>query len=223
MPDKKKDPREPKGPAQEAAGSGASSRGRGTADQLGTILSKGLDLAEAGLSLGLKVINRAGAAAVRAATEGGPMAGGYGPPADQFGTEAPPEGPPPPAGHRASPGAGQGPQAQPEYCYVTNRLPLIPGANFKVSFSINNDSMEAAKTVTLRIGDFLGETAGARIEAGDLVVKPTRKTIAPMDFDKFVLQGTVPAGLPPDAYRGQIIVSSGSEFPIPVRLVVMGD
>jgi hypothetical protein len=47
-----------------------------------------------------------------------------------------------------------------------------------------------------------------------------RKSIAPMDFEKFVLTGTLPADAPPDVYRGSVIVGSTDEMSIPVRLVV---
>ena len=41
-----------------------------------------------------------------------------------------------------------------------------------------------------------------------------------MDFEKFVLSGTLPAALPPDVYRGAVIVGSTDEMSIPVRLLV---
>ena len=41
-----------------------------------------------------------------------------------------------------------------------------------------------------------------------------------MDFDKFVLTGTLPAEAPPDVYRGAVIVHSTDEMSIPVRLLV---
>jgi hypothetical protein len=90
-----------------------------------------------------------------------------------------------------------------------------------VSFSINNDSMTSPKRVSLKVEGFLGQTEGSRIEAERFLLKPSRKTIAPLDFEKFVLQGTVPPDVPPDVYHGDIVVSSGSDFRIPVRLVVL--
>jgi hypothetical protein len=41
-----------------------------------------------------------------------------------------------------------------------------------------------------------------------------------MDFDKFVLTGSLPAGAPVDVYRGSLRVGESDELGIPVRLVV---
>ena len=43
-----------------------------------------------------------------------------------------------------------------------------------------------------------------------------------MDFDKFVLTGTLPAVMPPDTYRGAVVVSSTDAMSIPVCLEVGG-
>jgi hypothetical protein len=61
---------------------------------------------------------------------------------------------------------------------------------------------------------------GAQIDALLFAVKPQRRRIAPMDFEKFVLEGTIPPDLPSDVYHGAIVVASGQELSIPVRLVV---
>lgn len=192
-------------------------RERGPADQLGSILSRGLDLAEASLGLGLTVISRMGTLAQQQVLDRISPAS----PAPDLGQAAPTE---------AAPGAavgqpGQTVQAQsvpqePSYC-ITNRLPLAPGGIVEVSFSINNDSMTTPKQVRLTVDGFTGEAEGGRFEAGPFVVKPSRRTIAPMDFEKFVLHGAVPPEVQPDVYHGWVVVTSGSEFRIPIRLVVL--
>jgi len=180
-------------------------------DQVGTILAKGLDLAEAGVSLGVTIISRVGVAAQQkfregmdAATPSGATSPGQAKAEQYSAPDAPPMG------------------AEPEPAFgITNRLPLTPGGTCRISFSVNNDSMTEPKKVDLRIEGFAGDTQGARLDASSFIVKPAQKTIAPVDFEKFVLQGSVPAETPPDVYRGAVIVMSGNELRIPVVLVVM--
>ena len=172
----------------------------GRAEQLGQIIVKTLDLAEAGLSLGITVLSRAGTAAQEALNE-------------RAQEQAPPnvnvaDGRPEPA------------LEDDEGFFLTNRLPLAPGGDGQVSFSITNDSLVEPKRVHLRVEGLLGEQREARIDADAFSVRPMRKSIAPMDFEKFVLTGTLPADAPPDVYRGSVIVGSTDEMSIPVRLVV---
>jgi hypothetical protein len=185
---------------------------RGTIDQVGAILAKGLDLAEAGLSLGVTIMSRVGAVAqekllerVAAATAGAATPGAdiAEPPA----AAAPPPAAPPPA----APASGFG---------ITNRLPVMPGGAVRLSFSINNDSATAAKKVALEVEGFAGDATGRRIDAAGFSVKPAKKVIEPMDFEKFVLEGALPADAPPDIYRGAIVVASDGELRIPVWLAV---
>lgn len=191
-------------------------RERGPADQLGSILSRGLDLAEASLGLGLTVISRMGTLAQQQVLDRISPS-----PAPDLGQTAPTEA----ATGAAVEQPGQTAQAQPvsqepSYC-ITNRLPLAPGGTVEVSFSINNDSMTAPKQVRLTVDGFTGEVEGGRFEVGPFVVKPSRRIIAPMDFEKFVLHGAVPPEVQPDVYHGWVVVTSGSEFRIPIRLVVL--
>jgi hypothetical protein len=178
-------------------------------DQMGVILAKGLDLAEAGVSLGVTIVNRIGSAAQQQVLER--MAAAM--QREATGAAAP-SAPPMPEAAEAPP--------QPEAAafYITNRLPLSPGGTVKVSFSINNDSLVAPKKVALRVEGFQGETTGASLPAESLSIKPETRTIAPVDFEKFVLRGAVPAETPPDVYFGWILVSSDDELRIPVRLTV---
>jgi len=183
-------------------------------DQVGTILARGLDLAEAGVSLGVTIISRVGVAAQQKIREGMDAAAG-------------PGATPPGLDPRQSAEVQQFPDAQspapePEPAYgITNRLPLTPGGAVKISFSVNNDSMTEPKKVDLRIEGFTGDSHGGRLDASTFTVKPAQKTIAPVDFDKFILQGPVPADTLPDVYRGAVTVASDNELKIPVVLVVM--
>jgi hypothetical protein len=189
---------------------------RGQSDQLRAIFTKGLDLAEASLSLGLTVINRVGSAAQEQllSVTRNPQPHAVAPPDSEHA-----------AGVRASAApkatAPEPPPAEePQYC-ITNRLPLAPGGPVKVSFSINNDAVATPKKVRVRLEGFAGETEGARLASEGFTLTPTLKTIAPMDFETFVLQGAVPPETPPDVYQGWVVVSSGEEFRIPVRLVIL--
>lgn len=172
----------------------------GRAEQLGAIIVKTLDLAEAGLSLGITVLTRAGAVAQEALTQ--PPGG-----ATQEDNGVPEEAPPQQV-------------ADEDAFFLTNRLPLAQGGAVNVSFSITNDSLLEPKRVTLRVEALVGELGGVRLDADTFAVRPARKTIAPMDFDKFILTGTLPAAAPPDVYSGAVIVASTDEMSIPVRLLV---
>jgi len=172
-------------------------------DQMGTILAKGLDLAEAGVSLGATILSRVSIAASQRIREGLEAA------AQQEG--AAPGQPPPPPPEEA--------EAEPPYGLV-NRLPLTPGGQARISFSVNNDSMTEVRRVEFMVQGFAGDSGKASIDAAAFAVKPAKKTIAPVDFEKFVLEGPAPADIPPDVYRGVIVVRSDKDLFIPVVLVV---
>lgn len=218
---KKKAPSEPH--SRDDAGSEAKKRRTGepterrpAAEQLGTILTKSLDLAEASLSLGLTMISRVGAMAQREVMDRMAAAGK----ASGAGAAAPGDAPAP-EGHGAR-GEVDPATRSPEQPYViTNRLPLSPGAPVSISFSINNDDMTTPKTLALAVEGFAGELESGRLDATGFTVKPARKTIAAMDFEKFVLEGALPPETLPDVYHGWVVVTSGGEFRIPVRLAVL--
>jgi len=171
-------------------------------DQMGVILAKGLDLAEAGVSLGATILNRVSVAAQQKIREGLDAAGRP--------QSAPPDTPEEPV----EPG-----EAEAAYG-LANRLPLTPGGEVSISFSINNDSMTEVRKVEFKVQGFAGETRQAAIDAATFAVKPAQKTIAPVDFEKFVLKGVVPETIPPDVYRGVVVVRSDKDLFIPVVLVV---
>lgn len=193
-------------PAAKGDGGEESGNGRMRGDQFGAILAKGLDLAEASLSLGLTMITRVGAAAQQQVER---MASAL-PQEPRVAPEAPPREP-------------AGPITADERQYgIGNRQPVTQGGVVRISFSINNDSVSSPKSVTLQPADFVGELEGARIAAERFSVKPQRRRIAPLDFEKFVLEGAIPPDVPSDVYHGAVVVSSGQAFSIPVRLVVQG-
>lgn len=177
-------------------------------DRYGEILAKSLDLAEAGVSLGLTVIGTVGAAAhdkilsrlLEATTPGNAQ------------PAASPAGP--------SPAAPPAEAADASTYGITNRLQLVPGAPVSVSFSINNDSPVEAKQVSLTVEAIAGQSTGAVLLPGTLAVLPSATAIAPMDFEKFVLQGAIPPETPPDVYYGFINVGGEGGTRIPVRLIV---
>lgn len=196
-------------PGGEAAGPGL----RGKVDQVGSLLSKGLDLAEAGLNLGVTLVSRVGVAAQhqileRVMAQAGEAAAAAAPQA----AEAEPAPAPAPV--------AAAPAAESESYGISNRLPLVPGGEVRVSFSINNDSMEAPKKVALSVEGFVGDAHGRRLNPAGFAIRPAKKTIAPMDFEKFVLEGVLPPKAPPDVYRGWIVVNSDNALRIPVWLVV---
>ncbi len=187
----------------------------GKADQIGSLFSKGLELAEAGLSLGLTVIDRVGNVAQQKLFDGVSIGGA-----------SPQPAPVPPQEMGAAPGAATPEPAaappepeMPAYC-ITNRLPLAPGGVVKISFSINNDSLTESKRVSVAFEGMVGESSQHPIPPDAFTVKPARKNIAPMDFEKFVLQGALTPETPPDVYLGSVVVSSEESFRIPVRVVV---
>lgn len=197
---------EPSGPEQRAkpppSGAAGGVELRERLDQMGTILAKGLDLAEAGVSLGATILSRVSLAASQRIREG---------------LEAAAQ--PQPGAPGQSDAPAEEAEADPPYGLV-NRLPLTPGGEARISFSVNNDSMTEVRKVEFRVQGFAGDSGQASVDAAAFTVKPARKTIAPVDFEKFVLEGAVPADVPPDVYRGVVVVHSDKDLFIPVVLVV---
>lgn len=175
-------------------------------ERFGEILARGLDLAEAGMNLGLTVLGTVGNAAQTKIIER---------------MLSPTSEQPPPAAANPAPAAPPEPPQSAAASYgITNRLPLRPGAAVSISFSVNNESAAQPRTVRLVVEDFAGERFATRLPAESLTVAPGEKAIAPMDFEKFVLEGTIPAATPPDNYRGSVVVLGETPMRIPVLLVV---
>lgn len=186
-------------------------------DQIFSIMTKGLDLTEATMTLGLNMINRLGTAAqetiVDRLTGGAP---GSAPSATQ------PHGEPYDTGypHHTDPGAPSAGSGVTEQSWIQNMLPLVPGGSVRVPFSVNNDSPEVEQKVRLYPEGFAGAMSGTSIENNLLSVKPATKIIAPMDFEKFLLVGDIPPNVPPDSYLGWVVVEGVNVIRIPVRLTV---
>ncbi len=183
-------------------------------------MTKGLDLAEAGLSLGLNLVERFGATiqdqvSSRLAQARDALAGATGAPSQASAPAETETGAPPPPSSSARPG----PSAAP-FSGVTNRLPLFPGSPVRVSFSINNDSADAPRQVQLQLEGLIGELSGTQLDPRQFAIEPAAREIAPMDFEKFVITGLVPMGVKSDAYSGWIIVSGQHQLRIPLRLVI---
>lgn len=182
-------------------------------DRFGELLARGLDLAEAGLSLGLTMLGTIGSA-----TQTKIIERMLNPGADEGGAQA---GTREGTGTAAGVAAGTEPAAGQAFG-ITNRLSLRPGGRVRISFSINNESASAEKDVTVLAEVFAGERSGTALPAEALTVTPREAKIAPMDFEKFLLEGTIPETTPPDLYRGSVVVLGDGAMRIPVALSVEG-
>lgn len=191
---------------------------RTSTNQLGAILNKVLELADAGVTLGVNVVSLLRSVAqsrfLEGRVPGGEEAYSYGGPGDA------------PVGSQAAaapPAAGAGAPAQQapprRYC-VINRAPVAPGAAVRVSFSINNDLPQAVRKLSVSARDFVGAVHGFKLADGILSVEPHQAKIAPLDFEKFVLKGKLPQETPEDSYNGWIVVEGDESVKIPAVLVV---
>jgi hypothetical protein len=178
--------------------------------RFGEILARGLDLAEAGMSLGVTIVSTVGAAAQQKIFE-------------QMTEAVSGAAPVPPAAPAAASPAAPPPAAEPPAYGITNRLPVVPGSPASISFSINNDSPDAPRSVSLRVEGFVGQQTGTLLAVDVFTVAPPSAVITPMDFEKFVLKGTIPPGTVPDIYHGSVLVDSETSISIPVWIVVQMD
>lgn len=203
----------PKPKASKRAGR-KSSAGAVGENQLGTLMSKSLDLAEASLTLGMNFVQRLGSTVQEQVLGRLSQVGqSSNPPATEAATAEPVRNAEPEP--RARPAAGR------PFAGVVNQQPLFPGSPIRVSFSINNDSQSSAKKVALKLEGLKGEISGAALDAA-LTIQPHSATIAPVDFEKFILRGLVPMDVCSDAYQGWIVVSGDEQLRIPLRLTITG-
>lgn len=189
---------------------------RGRADQIGDIFGKILELAEAGLGLGVNLVSRLGSLVQEQILER--MTGEDRPGGAQGPFAGPGPGPQPPG--QEQPEAMAGAPGSTQSYGVVNRLPLFPGSPVHISFSINNESQESAKRLHLEVQDFIGTTRDFKLDAGLFSVHPAEQVIAPMDFEKFFFTGAIPGEAPEDTYYSWITVRGEEEVKIPVILMV---
>lgn len=186
-------------------------------DQMFSIMTKGLDLTEATMTLGLNMINRLGTVAQETIINR--MTGGAPGPARP---ETHPQGEPHDGGYQqySEPVAAPGGPEVTEPNWIQNLLPIVPGGPVRVPFSVNNDSPEIEQKVKLHLEGFAGSMSGTPIQNAGFSIKPATKTIAPMDFEKFLLVGNIPQNVPPDSYLGWVVVEGANVIKIPVRLTI---
>ncbi len=185
--------------------------------QLGALMSKSLDLAEASLNLGLNFVQRLGSTVQEQVIDRLAQAGqSFTQPAGEPGPRAPARESEPDAPAQPKPAAARA------FAGVMNQQPLFPGSAVRVSFSINNDSASVEKQVTLKLEGFEGELSRTAFDGSVLSIEPASATIAQMDFEKFIVRGLVPMGTRSDAYQGWIVVSGEEQLRIPLRLVITG-
>ena len=131
--------------------------------QMGSLVSKVMELADAGVGLGINVISLLNTLA-RSQVAGAAPAEQQ--PQDDERRPAPPEDAP----HAEAPR---------NYCIV-NRRPIHPGGAVQVSFSINNDLPDAPKKLHVTTQGFVGAARGFSLDGAGFSVKPSMhmRTIA---------------------------------------------
>jgi len=176
----------------------------GPGSQLTALASKLIDLADAGVGLGINMISLINSYAQHQLKADSPEAADAPPPSQQ----------PVPREQSAARPAGER-----AYCIV-NRTALQPGGSVRVAFSINNERPDVSRHLHVSVLGFTGATSGASLPQDHFSIDPSERVIEPVDFDKFVLTGSVPADAPPDSYSGWVLVSGDEEMRIPVMLLV---
>jgi hypothetical protein len=197
-------------------GTGSAGSVSARSDQIAALLGKTVNLLETGIDLGINLMGRLGDLARDQIAEkltGRPGTGSQGGPAEETGSGSGPL-------RREEPGAGPESPQPAASLGVVNRLPLFPGSQVHVSFSINNDTSSSHKKLRLGVEGFIGASQNAILDGKRFLVKPSNAVIAPMDFEKFVLTGEIPPETSEDSYGGWIVVTGEEGFRIPITLVV---
>lgn len=183
------------------------------------MVNKGLDLAESGIGLGVNIVVRLSSILkgqvldrFNAAEMLSSVMNNMKSDQQQAGTQDPI--------HQATADYAYQEQVSEQSYQLYNRLPLCPGDKFSLSFSVNNDSMDAEKAIKLEVAPFTGERHNSQIPANQLTITPAETLIAAADFEKFVLSGIVDPDLPVDTYHGWVMVKAEQEYRIPVVLEV---
>jgi hypothetical protein len=176
----------------------------GPSAQMGSLVSRFLELADAGVGLGINVVTLLNTLA-KSQVAGVPA-------------EHPAEGDGRPPAPAEEAGRAEAPR---NYCII-NRRPIHPGSAVQVSFSINNDLPDAAKKLRVTVQGFVGAAGGFSFDGAGFSVQPQEQVVEPMDFERFVLTGSIPADAPEDSYNGWILVDGDEQMRIPVVLLVSG-
>jgi len=199
-------------------------------EQMNSLLTRGFDLLEAGIDLGINLVNKLGNVAqeqvvekvsgmVRSAATMNDMAGTGSQEASAGDTKGESMGKRVPEAENSD--AYKESEAEQAGMHIVNRLPLSPNSKADISFSINNNSTSSPKTLSFTIEGFVGKTYNVTLDSKKFSIRPSKKVIEPMDFEKFMLKGDIPKDTPEDSYHGWIIVSDAKErFKIPVTLFI---
>jgi hypothetical protein len=188
--------------------------------QFGGIVSKSLELAGASINLGINLVQKFGTSFEGQLLNKIADAGKNIFAAKDMFAHASAAASPQSASTGAHGNASQG--AQQQFAGIVNRLPLFPGSTVSVPFSINNDAPNATRKVKVSLDAFKGELTGAVLSADTFSITPAHKQIAPLDFEKFVITGSVPINCKSDAYDGTIIVDGDESMRIPLKITIMG-
>ena len=173
-----------------------------SAARFGQAMSKTMEIAEAGMTMSLSLLNTGGerllnalASKIAGAAQTAPANGAYENRED------------------ASEAAASEP-------VIGNAIPVAPGDDVSISFSLSNDVPDCVKRVTVALDQLRGERTGHPLDRTALAVTPAEKEILPLDFEKFIIRGTVAADAPPDRYSGLIAVQGDERFTIRVCVAV---
>lgn len=183
-------------------------------EPLGAIMSKGMELAEAGLNLGLNLVHKFGGSIQEQVIEKFAKTGNNIFKSSAAATSESPEA----ASEKVPEGA-----PEPAFSGIANRMPAFPGGELRISFSINNDSTSVARQVNLSLeSDLKGELSGKTLGKKLFALQPSSIAIAPADFDKFTIFATIPVNQQPDHYLGALLVDGEEKMRIPLRVSITG-
>jgi hypothetical protein len=173
-----------------------------SASRIGEAMSRSLEIAETGMTLGLKLLTTGGERLIHALAA---KIASTAQPAPATGAPEPEGGPP-----------GQWPQ-QP---VVGNSIPIAPGGAVYISFSLSNDVQGRPKRVAIALEPLQGERSGHVLDMHSFSINPVEREILPLDFEKFIVRGTIEADTPSDRYIGSIAVTGDEQFTFGIVVTV---
>ena len=185
---------------------------------IGAIMTKGIELAEAGLNLGINLVHKLGATVQGQVLDNMAKSG-----INIFRSTATAQAQSSEKAPTGAPEKNTKSQSTEAFSGITNRLPAFAGGHVRLSFSINNDSVSESRLVAVSIEqDLMGELTGTQLSAEQLALSPSRIEVAPADFEKFVIVATIPRNQQADHYHGTIVVADNDQIRIPLRICVEG-